>query len=219
MTQYDQMATRTLYVVRHGQRIDTVNRNWYGEGDNKHDPYLSEKGQWQAQRLAERLTQEPVDYIFASPYLRTLQTAQPIAEALDIPFYVDEGLGEWQGRAMFATAPEITPPIKRAADFDYMGLTHEALIQPAYPETVQQVFERYHKTVDHLLETYEGNLLLVGHGRVVTGIAHRLTGQPEVQFKYELAGLTKLVLEDGEWQIRLNSDTLHLSEQTVPYFV
>ena len=219
MTDYTKMQNRTLYLVRHGERLDAVNRNWYGVDGNKYDPPLSEKGHWQAQRVGERLRQEDVDYIFASPYIRALQTAQPIAEALDMPFYVDEGIGEWLGRALIPNPPNIIAPIKRAADFSYMGLTHPAKILPVYPETVQQVFDRLHQAVDYLLETYEGNLLLVGHGRVVTGIAHRLTGQPESAFKYDLACLTKLVLHDGKWEVRLNGDTAHLTETTMPQFV
>jgi broad specificity phosphatase PhoE len=220
MTVNNTTEHRTLYLVRHGERLDAVNRNWFCKDDkNKYDPPLSEKGQWQAQRLGERLRQEPIDYIFVSPYLRAMQTAQPIAEALDIPFYVDEGVGEWLGRSMLPKEPQIPPPIKRAADFDYLGLTHEAQVIPVYPETVQQVFERLQRAIDCLLEKYEGNLLIIAHGRVVTGIAHVLTGKPETQFQYDVACITKLALEDGEWQLRLNGDTSHLTEETMPHFV
>lgn len=219
MTDYTTMENRTLYLVRHGQRLDAVNRNWHGTEDNKYDPPLSEKGYWQAQRLGERLRQEPIDFIFASPYIRALQTAQPIAEALDMPFYVDDGIGEWLGRSMIPNPPNIIEPIKRAADFSYMGLTHPTKIQPIYPESVEQVFDRLQQAVDYLLETYAGNLLLVGHGRVVTGIAHRLMQQPESTFKYDLACVTKLTLHDGTWEIRLNGDTSHLTETAMPHFV
>ena len=219
MTDYSIMGKRTLYLVRHGQRLDTVNNKWFTPDDNKYDPPLSEKGYWQAQRLAERLSHEPIDWLFSSPYLRALQTIQPTAAALDMPFYVDDGLGEWLARTLIPHTPNIDAPIKRAADFSHMGLTHTSKIQPVYPESVQEVFERLHQAVNYLLESYEGNLLLVGHGRTVTGIAHRLTGQPEPTFKYDLTGITKLVLKDGVWEIYLNGDTNHLSETVTPQFV
>jgi transcription factor C subunit 7 len=219
MTDYTTMGKRTLYLVRHGQRLDAINSKWFAADDNKYDPPLSEQGHWQAQRLAERLSQEPIDWLFSSPYLRALQTMQPTAAALDMPFYVDDGIGEWLSKAMITHEPKIVAPIKRAADFAHMGLTHSSKVQPIYPETVQEVFERLHRAVNSLLASYEGNLLLVGHGRTVTGIAHRLTGQPESNFKYELTGITKLVLNDGVWEVRLNGDISHLSETTMPHFV
>jgi broad specificity phosphatase PhoE len=219
MTDYTTMEKRTLYLVRHGQRLDTINSKWYTADDNQYDPPLSEKGHWHAQRLAERLSQEPIDWLFASPYLRALQTAQPIAENLDLPFYVDTGIGEWLGRAMLPNPPNIVAPITRAVDFSCMGLSHPSKIQPVYPETVPEVFDRLQQAVDYLLESYAGNLLLVGHGRMVTGIAHRLTGQPEAHFKYDLACVTKLVWNGNEWEIRLNGDTTHLNEAVMPHFV
>jgi len=213
------MTTRTLYLVRHGERLDAFNKNWYDSEDNKHDTPLSDKGQMQAQRLAQRLQQEVIDRIFVSPYLRALQTAQPVAEALNMPLYVEAGIGEWLGRSMLPQAPNIAAPQTRMEEFPCIDLRHESFVIPNWPETVSQVFERYEKAVQQLLTHYDGNLLLVGHGRTVTGIAHRLTGKREFEFKYELAGLTKLVLEDGTWQVRLNGDTTHLTAETVPQYV
>lgn len=206
------MENRTLYLVRHGQRLDAVDKSW--KGDNKYDPPLSELGFEQAWKVGVRLRQEPIDVIIASPYLRTLQTAQTVAEALDRPFYVDEGVGEWQGRSMMSQAPNITPPAERAADFPCMDLSHQATVFPEWPETVNQVFERYRKVMAYLLETYEGNLLIVGHGRVVTGVPHVLTGKPESKFKYEVACLTMLEQVEDKWQVCLNGDTTHLTEET-----
>jgi broad specificity phosphatase PhoE len=94
------MKKCSLYLVRHGQRLDAVDKNWYEKDDNQYDPPLSDAGFEQAECLAERLLQEPIDYIFVSPYLRALQTAHPIAEALDLPLYVENGIGEWLGKTI-----------------------------------------------------------------------------------------------------------------------
>lgn len=215
------MSSRTLYLVRHGERLDAVDKKWYeAVNGNKHDSPLSDNGHVQAQKLAERLLQEPIDLIFSSPYYRALQTAHPVAEALDLPLYVEHGIGEWLGRSMMSSEPNITPPFQRRHEFPMLEFSHNPRVIPHYPESVTQCFERLEKAVTELLDRYEGNLLLVGHGRTVTGIAHRLVGKPESQFKYEQAGITKLTLEDdGAWTVRLNSDVAHLTSATVPQYV
>ncbi len=212
--------TRSLYLVRHGHRLDEVDKNWYkADNANKYDPPLSDTGKSQAEKLAERLKQEPIDWIFSSPYWRALQTAHPIAEALDMPLYVENGVGEWLGKSMIPHEPNIMPAFQRRDEFPMLEFSHNPRVIPHYPETVAQCFERLENAITQLLDCYEGNLLIVGHGRTVTGIAHRLVGKPESNFKLKNAGITKLDFEDGKWVTRLNSDDTHLTAETMPQFV
>lgn len=208
-------VTRSVYLVRHGHRLDEVDKKWYEkEKGNKYDPPLSDEGKEQAQKLAQRLKQEPVDWIFSSPYWRALQTAHPIAEALDMPLYVENGVGEWLGKSMIPVEPDILPAFQRRDEFPMLEFSHNPRVIPHYPETVAQCFERLESAITQLLESYDGNLLIVGHGRTVTGIAHRLVGKPESSFKLNNAGITKLDYEKGEWIVHLNSDTTHLTAET-----
>ncbi|MEO1287799.1 MAG: histidine phosphatase family protein, partial [Chloroflexota bacterium] len=92
---------RTIYLVRHGHRLDEDDKRWYEKvNGNKYDSPLSDTGTDQAQKLASRLQSEPIDWIFSSPYYRALQTAHPVAEALDLPIYVENGVGEWLGKTL-----------------------------------------------------------------------------------------------------------------------
>ncbi len=214
------MTNRTVYLVRHGHRLDEINKKWYEkEGLNKYDPPLSEKGFEQAQKLAQRLQQEPIDMLFTSPYWRAIQTAHPIAEALDLPLYVENGIGEWLGRSMIPHEPNIMPAFQRRDEFPMLEFSHNPRVIPHYPETVAECFDRLENTMTQLLDSYEGNLLIVGHGRTVTGLAHRLVGKPESHFKLNNAGITKLDYENGKWLLRLNSDDTHLTAETMPQFV
>lgn len=212
------MEPRNLYLCRHGQRIDAVNRNWRGPDDNPHDPYLTEHGHWQAQRLGERLQQIAIDAIFVSPYRRALQTAHAIAQALDRSFYVEAGIGEWQSKQLMASPPDIPSAATSAAEFP-IDLAHETLRWPTYPENAQDVTERYQQTVNDLLATYPGHLLIVAHGKVVTSVAAGLVNQPEYQMRYGLACLTQLVYDGERWQLALNGDTGHLEGVTAPQVV
>lgn len=66
---------------------------------------LNEKGQQQAQLLADRFSKQPVKAIYSSPLERTLETAQPIAQALGLavverPGLIETDYGEWQDQKL-----------------------------------------------------------------------------------------------------------------------
>ena len=63
----------TIILVRHAEKID-----------NSRDPELSEAGKKRAQILANMLVEAGVSEIYSTPYLRTLSTVQPLAEALSL---------------------------------------------------------------------------------------------------------------------------------------
>ena len=78
-------ATR-LYLVRHAQSEENT-----GEDLNTGDADLTKVGREQARLLGERLAQQKVDAIYASPLSRTRQTAAAVADAsgLDIRITAD----------------------------------------------------------------------------------------------------------------------------------
>lgn len=207
---------RTLYLCRHGQRLDTIKPRWYGPDDNRHDTPLSEHGKLQAALLGARLRHEPIDHIIVSPYLRALQTADAVARRLDRGFHVEPGIGEWQQRGLMSHAPDITPPDQRQALFPHMDLSYGGQITPVYPENGDAVMERLQRAIDHLLTTFDGNLLLIAHGKTVTGLSRLLTGEPENNFRHGVACLTQLVYSEDGWKVRLNGDTSHLQQSAQP---
>ena len=58
---------------------------------------------------------EPIDCIFASPFLRTIQTASHIADALNLPVYLEPGIGEILPNVQ--AMPELLPEEDRALRF------------------------------------------------------------------------------------------------------
>ena len=87
-----------LYLVRHADRFDSYPANKWVEraSRNQQDPRdcpLSEFGHSQAAQLADFFTGK-VQKVYSSPYLRTLQTANHVAEKLDLPINVEHGLSE-----------------------------------------------------------------------------------------------------------------------------
>jgi len=104
---------QTIWIARHGNRIDFVNPS--GSillSDATIHPFRGWRG---AVPLGQRLKREGIAHIFASPFLRTVQTANQIAEALDLPIKLESGLSEWLNSAwMTAARKTVDGSINRA---------------------------------------------------------------------------------------------------------
>jgi 8-oxo-dGTP diphosphatase len=80
------------YVVRHAKAGDRA--EW--KGDDRLRP-LTKSGREQAAALAEMLTNEPIDRILSSPYVRCLQTVEPLAARRKLPIEPRKDLEEGAG--------------------------------------------------------------------------------------------------------------------------
>jgi 8-oxo-dGTP diphosphatase len=83
---------RTFYVVRHAKAGSR--ERW--SGDDRKRP-LTKKGIKQGQDLVDVLAPYPVASIFSSPYLRCVQTVQPMAKALRLKVEQSVSLAEGHG--------------------------------------------------------------------------------------------------------------------------
>ena len=78
-----------MMLVRHGQSHFNVHFGATREDPGIVDPGLTEEGVAQAKRAGESLLALDIRRIVASPYSRTLETAEIIAEQLGLPVIVD----------------------------------------------------------------------------------------------------------------------------------
>ena len=84
----------TAIVFRHASAGDRA--AW--EGDDRLRP-LDKKGRRQAKRLVPLLTELGARRIVSSPYLRCVQSVEPLAAALGVAIEEDERLAEGHGDA------------------------------------------------------------------------------------------------------------------------
>jgi probable phosphoglycerate mutase len=87
-------------LIRHGENDYVKKGRLAGRLPGVH---LNEKGRAQAQAVADKLAGAPVKAVYSSPLERTMETAEPIAKALDLPVIERPGLmetnvGEWQDK-------------------------------------------------------------------------------------------------------------------------
>ena len=93
-----------LLLIRHGENDFTKKHKLAGYTPNVH---LNERGQSQAQALADALKEVPIKAIYSSTLERAVETATPIAAARELEIQNEAGLletnvGKWQGRSLAA---------------------------------------------------------------------------------------------------------------------
>ena len=203
--------TKTIWIARHGNREDFVDFNWIKTADRPFDPGLSADGIQQAQELAQRLALEPIAHIFASPFLRTVQTAHYVAEVLNLPIKIESGAAECLSFPFCAIKPELLPLEMLAQRFPRIDLNYRDRVPVCYPETLAVAKKRAGDTIKRLIEEFPGNLLIISHGASLVNMTRKLVGD-RAKIRSSLCGLIKLVGSGEQWQMELNGDTSHLSQ-------
>ena len=202
---------QTVWIARHGNRLDFVNPEWFNTAESPYDPPLSEDGVIQAKQLGQRLASEKIAHIFSSPFLRTVQTANQVAEALDLPIKLEAGLSEWLNPQWMPAMPKLVNHEKLAERYPRIDLSYTSRVVPQYPESNEKLMERTAETAIRLVGEFSQDILLVGHGASVLGATTGLVGgNPTVNAA--LCCLVKLVRRSDQWEMELNGDTSHLSE-------
>jgi len=201
-------CARTVWLVRHGERED-VDPDWARAAPRPRDPGLSPVGIAQSRRLGQRLAAERVGHLFTSPFLRTVQTADLLARAPDLPIRVEDGLCEWLNPEWFPAMPPWRPAAELAGRFPRIEQCYVSHTKPRYPETHAEALTRAGEAARRLVEAFDGDLLMVGHGASVVGAVQGLVGEP-VHATCPLCGLVKLAQKGHRWVPELTGDIAHL---------
>ncbi|MCS7291432.1 MAG: histidine phosphatase family protein [Gloeomargarita sp. SKYBB_i_bin120] len=192
---------RTIWIVRHMHREDADNPNWPGQAPYPDDPDLSPLGHAQAQQLAQFFAERPLDYIFCSPFLRALSTAQPVARLKKLPIHVEPGLSESLTREFFPVAPQLHDPATLRQRFPEIDPDYQPLYVPQYPEEGLAAMARAGQVALALVQRFPGNLLLVGHGASVWGATWGLLPQkPEIHCDF--GALVEITETPNGWQLQ-----------------
>ena len=203
---------KTVWIARHGNRADFVDRSWPMTAARPHDPPLSADGNVQAQLLGKRMKGQPVRHLFASPFLRTMETATHVAEHLDLPIKLEHGAGEYLNPEWFKRAPEFLPHDEIRRSFPRVDLTYTSRGVSKYPEHDEQThcWPRAGKTVRKLVEDFDGDLMIICHGATMLGLSYGLVEKyPPIYCG--LTCLVKIVWNGQKWVMELNGCGSHLT--------
>ena len=160
-----------MILLRHGQSELNVVFSVTRVDPGIIDPALTEEGHRQISDAAETLARNDIRRIIASPYTRTLQSAQILAEALQRPVQVEPIVRE----RCFFTCDIGSPRSELTARwpaFDFGPLEERWWPEPN--ETEEEVTARCEAFRDHMAGTEDWqHVLVVSHW----GFIHGLTGQ------------------------------------------
>ncbi len=192
--------SRKLWLVRHGHRLDFLYPEWFNLAQHRYDPPLSDIGKQQSEDLAEILQAEGIRHIFASPFLRCIQTAYPIAQKLDLLIKLEASIGEWLNTDWMSESPTLYSGTLLKSFYPSIDRRYTSHLFPQYPETLEQVHRRMMGIIDQLQKDFTGDLLLVGHSITVTGVIKALVkGNPDIDTPFGC--LIKLILQGDQWRI------------------
>ena len=168
----------TVFLARHGQ---SENNN-QGLITGQLDVGLSPKGEGQAQALAQCLRGESLAAIYTSTLKRTVQTAQPTADALGLPIVPLPGLAEIHMGQLEGRFRDERDPEAQALWAQWQAdLWH---YQVPGGEGFTAFAERVGATLQDLLARHAGQkVLIVGHratNRVLLGM---LLGWPRERWE------------------------------------
>ncbi len=163
----------TLFLVRHGEAESNV-RGFVNADVHNTTNHLTERGRAEVKRTARRLAQQKIDVIFASPLLRTQETAQIIADATGATIITDDrlrefGMGVFEGKktseSLFAVFPQWP------TDADEQARARYAVEQEA------DLIARLRAFTDDVNARYKNHkIVVVSHGDTLQGLYHMLHG-------------------------------------------
>lgn len=207
-----------IFIVRHGERLDYVDRAWARQAKHLDNPPLAGKGHKQASELAARFKSSfpHVRHIFSSPFVRCVHTANFIAEALNISIKIEPGICE----VLNDFPPGFDSPEELHNAFPRVDLTYIPVVLPSQLRSEYgdgDCISRSAKCTKQVWQRFEnqGPLLFVGHGASCAGIGRAFSGSVSYQ---GLCTLTHLKREmsgpRGGWCFALDGDTSHLSDKS-----
>ncbi|MCD8507564.1 histidine phosphatase family protein [Candidatus Woesebacteria bacterium] len=181
----------TFTLIRHGDKLFSPL-----------DPSLNELGHEQARRTAEYLADQPIQKIIASPLRRTQETAQYIAEKLNLPIHTDERLRErinWGDRPNQTRDDFVQTWIQTSRDRDYV---------PLGGQSSRQAGESFLSVITEQIGAPEEHIALVSHGGIISDFLRNIFTEEQLapMSKKFPNGLDYEIKECSLTQIKVDTD-------------
>ncbi len=143
----------TILLIRHGSN-DYLGKALAGRLPGVH---LNEQGRQEAQALALSLSSFPIQAILSSPLERAIETAQPIAEKLELPLQIEDsliefGFGEWTGLSV--------EELEKKQDWRDLK-TRRSCIRPPAGEQIVEMQCRLVRAFEAIIGKYPNGLVAV----------------------------------------------------------
>lgn len=182
-----------VIFMRHGQAENNVSRTLVGRHIESH---LTEQGRNQVIDTAKQLRNIRIDKIYASPVIRTRETAQIVGSVLGMDYEVDERLYEIElGKLVGMNYEEVTT--KYGDLFLRFYSEHDPVLDSFGVEPFSAVKRRVKSLLDDVLQKHEdSNVLMVTHlDPIKAALATLLDLKAEALYKWHIRNASLTVLK------------------------
>jgi len=207
--------TSTLYLIRHGE--SDMNTKGHLIGGRSNETPLTNRGIEQATRLGKYLLSHDIipTSVFASPAVRTQQTATVTLAAMEI-----------------ATDPNIDDALQEMDQGDYVGRERSGVYTPAVLAEIEEhgkdfklrggesmnevggrMLEWIETSVPTATEPIDSAIFVFGHGIAIKSLISLLEGwtqQHTVDAVLDNTSVTVLTDQSGVWKLQSLGSTAHL---------
>lgn len=160
-----------VFLVRHGETTLTAEDRFAGSTDVP----LGPNGRTQAERLAARLTRDPITAAYCSPMQRTVETASIVVQPHNLELIARDGLreidhGHWEGLRRADVEAQYPDEYSAWEDDPYT-------FAPAGGESGVQVVARALPVIREIVVAHPGeNVLVVSHKATIRLIIASVLG-------------------------------------------
>jgi broad specificity phosphatase PhoE len=149
------MEVTRLYLIRHGQSAGNAEGRFGGHSATP----LSKLGKQQAELTAKALAKERITAIYSSDLLRAVQTAEPLAKALNLPVNATETFRE---RHVGVLEGLTFDEAKKEFPEDYYALVNRELAHViTRGESYHQLLDRTTGVLHEILEKHKGGRIAI----------------------------------------------------------
>ena len=199
-----------ILLIRHGQSRAASMAHPFPLLDGQGNPELSQEGLAQAECLAARLGEHPIDALYVTNLQRTAQTAAPLAKRLKLRAQIEAELrevhlGDWEGGLFRKKAAESDPLYLKMLEQEEWGIIPGG-------ETTKNLRSRVETGLHRIISAHpDQTVAVICHGGVISALLSLATGSRPFAFKHvENTSISHMVFDGGEFILRSFNDTHHL---------
>ncbi|KAI6215038.1 hypothetical protein M3Y94_00337900 [Aphelenchoides besseyi] len=210
---------RLLYVVRHAEREDNINRQWQKLHPNfsRDNSPLSKRGHSQAQDLQKYFQDIPIDQIYVSPFTRTMETASTLLDG-NHPNSINVEPGLCEALYLCTKPPGFFSVQKLKEEFPRVNTEYSPICPSPLPKEGmgdEACIPRLRKTINGVLDQNPDsqNIVLVSHGAAIAAIFEVLCSDFTYVGQATVSIFEETKPNSGKFKLLQSSGTSHLSAE------
>jgi len=203
----------TVYLVRHAEAEGNILEIFQGRTDCN----VTEKGYKQLKALSERFKEIAIDAVFASPLIRTMETAKAVNFYHNLEIVKVDGIMEING-GVFEGEKWLDLPTLFPKAYDLWANKHHEF-EVENGESMKDVFDRMKSSISQIVLDNKGKTIaIVSHGCAIRNFlcyANKLPFEQLDSVEWsDNTGVCKFEFDDEEMfpNIVFQNDASHLSD-------